>query len=735
MVVRPKLLIALLSALCLLGAACTNSDSSETPTTGSAIPTTDGAGGASETPSTSSSAVDNSVASSARLEVALVFTYHQPYLPAIDGALELPSARLSAARHYLDVPQLLEEFPAARASISISAPTISQLKALTNPRGAQRTVDRHYLVASKSPSELTPADQQFILNNFFEGPSESFQTLPRWDELRELRDAGSTLTDPDLRDVAVLFHLAQLDPELVEQDQNLSGLVGKASGFSDADARIVLQAIDNRVDLISSSVSELVAAERLELITSTGVLASSEPVRLAETTTNAFGIAADFSGEAPRGLTVVGDVASDADIAAMAAGGAQWILAADPDDEADVMAPRSVEVRSGSIKIISANSTLADLIKDEYFEVSAADAAEDLLSRLSDMADSRGTLDAGLVTIVIDGQTTWEPYENGGSTFLRTLLNALTTSEDFALTTPSRYMAQYPGQIEPLTSAAALFGTNKSNWQGEPEENSASALITEALLALEFTRADNRVPAEAADLADQYITNAQAADFTYYFGQDQESADDQIYDRGFRTWLAAAYETLELEVPESVLTPIVPPPFVAAKSIANGEVAIKIDGNPSDWARATLFDFANSNDVITDFGVAIDGDSLALRFDGGIESEVQIYMAVPRNDPARLTTISGDALGFGATHLVVWTDGEGACLSEILPPDSVIGTLPPGCVSLASGLSEAGVELKIGSAMLGGLQRGDVISVRIKTGSSLGPIVGPIRAEIPVSSP
>lgn len=730
MVARFKIQMAL-TIVCLMAAACTSSDSPEQAETTAVtqLPTTE----VSIAPGDTESG-DSTVASNARVEVALVFSYHEPYLPEIDGAIELSQARLSASRSYLDLPQLLEEFPAARASIAITAPTIAQLEALSNPRGAQRTVDRHYLVASKSPGDLTPDERQFILNNFFEGPPGAFETLERWDLLRELRDAGSTLTDADLGDIAVLFHLAQLDPELVAEDTNLSALVEQGSSFSVEDARQVLRAIDSQVDSISAKYTELYSTDRLEIITSTGRLPNADPLRTKENTTSALGVAADFVGKAPRGLTLVGDIASDTDLAAMAAGGAQWILAVSPNPNNQITAPQTLTVSGGSVEIIGADTTLTNLIATEYSELGAADATEDFLGRLGAIADTRSTANPPLVTVVIDGPFAFAEYENGGSTFLRTLINALTTNEDFAMTTPSRYLAQHPNSIQPLASAEPILSSDRSNWSGEPEEDAAAALIDQAVLALNRA-SGGLIDARDLEAANDLVANATAADFSFYFGQDQDSGHDQAYDRGFRQWLINGYIAADLEVPEELLTPIVPAVVVSAANVAAGEVAINIDGNPSDWARATLFDFADTNDVITEFGVAVDGDALALRFDGGLESEVQIYLGIPRNPPDRTTSLSGDSLGFGATHMVVWTDTEGACLAELLPPERLLDILPTGCISISSALSEAGVELKIPAELLGGVSAGDVVSVRLKTGSSLGPISGPIRAEIPVDSP
>ena len=718
-----------LCATALISAACTDSTATQTTTTERA-PSISPA----QTPTTATAEATDPVSeqgsSAARLEVALIFNYHQPNLPDTDSVIELPWTRLEAASNYLDLPQLLAEFDRALASVTMSSPLIQQLESLTNSQGPIRTVDRYHQVTNRPLGDLTADDRQFILNNFFNAPTSVLDSFERWGELRDLRDAGAELSDADLRDLTVLFHLANLDGELAAEDPALSALVARGAAYNDADARLVLRAIDNQVDRISRTYSRMLDTGRLEIITAPSAPASVGSVRLKASTNRALTVAGDFFGEAPQGLSLPGDYASPTALSALGAGGAQWVLVSEPALDPTGVPPLRFATPSGPVEVILANPELQQPISDTYASLSAADAVADFILRLTAIADDPTTPSPGLVTVVIDGVDTWENYENNGRTFLRTLFNALTEHEEFALTTPSKYLREHSEFVLEAPDALKYLNSDSSPWQGETEENAGDALLAEVYLALDDAE-QNGLDAAALEPALRMVMNAEAADFSFFFGDDHTSEDDGVYDRAFREWLGRAYDALKLERPTSLSVPIISPTMILPVQTASGQLAINIDGNPSDWSDATLFDFADTGDVITDVGIAIDGDALALRFDGGIEFGVQLYLGAPNAPTSRETTLAGDTLGFTATHLILWTDTEGACIADVLPPDSVLNTPPTGCVQLDSALSETGVEMKIDLDLLQGLDPGDVLLIRIKSGSSLGPIAGPIYTEVP----
>jgi alpha-amylase/alpha-mannosidase (GH57 family) len=718
-----------LGVVALVLSACT--DSGSTQETATSAPTfTSAQQTTTSSPAIEESASEQSAASTARLKVAFVFKYHQPNLPDTNGAIELPWTRLEAANNYLDLPQLLSEFDGASASVAMSSALIQQLESLTNPQGPIRIVDRYHQITNRPLSSLTADDRQFILNNFFNVPNIQLESFERWGELKDLRDAGAELSDADLRDLTVLFHLANLDAEQAGDDPELSALVARGSAYTDSDARLVLRAIDNQVDQIGRAYSEMLDTGRLEIITSPSAAASVGSLRLKANTNRAFAVAGDYFGEAPSGVTLPGDYGNLTALSALAAGGAQWVLVSEPALDPTALPPLRTSTPSGPVELILAHRSLAQPFTDTYAELSAADAVEDFVSRLNEIADDPTIPSPGLVTVVIDGVDTWQNYENNGRTFLRTLFDALSQSQDFALTTPSQYLKDHSKFILDAPDAAQYLASDPSAWQGESEESASAALLAEAYLALDEKEQNGLDPA-ALEPASRMIMNAEGADFTYFFGEDYTSADDGVYDRAFREWLGRAYDALKLERPTSLSVPIISQTMILPVQTASGQLAINIDGNPSDWSNATLFDFADSGDVITDVGIAIDGDALALRFDGGIEFGVQLYLGVPNAPTSRETTLAGDTLGFTATHLILWTDTEGACIADLLPPDSVLNTPPTGCVQLDSALSETGVEMKIDLDLLQGLAPGDVVLIRIKSGSSLGPIAGPIYTEVP----
>ena len=90
----------------LIAAGCTSTSDDATPATTSGVPI-------ATTVETPTSALPD-------LEVALVWHQHQPQYPIIDGVVSRPWVRLHAAKDYVDMAELIAEFPDLRATINLT---------------------------------------------------------------------------------------------------------------------------------------------------------------------------------------------------------------------------------------------------------------------------------------------------------------------------------------------------------------------------------------------------------------------------------------------------------------------------------------------------------------------------------------------------------------------------------------------------------------------------------------
>jgi hypothetical protein len=403
--------------------------------------------------------------------------------------------------------------------------------------------------------------------------------------------------------------------------------------------------------------------------------------------------------------------------------------------------PYKVNTREGVVNIFFRDLRISDLIGFEYSGLDADAAADDLMSRLDDIRSqlARNGVEADsdrtpLVTLILDGENAWENYPNDGRDFLRAMYDRFTTTDWLTTTTPSTYLRDHPDDVAELDEVfpAAWFSPNFATWIGEQEEARAWELLR--LARQDLRTAERRGTANADQLAaaTDLMLAAEGSDWFWWYGADQDSGDDRYFDDAYRELLGQMYDALGQDRPRWISVPIVPDPRVVPISSTGEPVSVTIDGNPADFEDAAIFDFTADDDVISTLAVAVDADTVGLLFEGGYDDGMDVYLGTPRGTSRRGTTVDDRfVLGFDATHLIRWSERDGACISANLAPESVVDTYPGVCEPIESALSASGLEMAVPIAVLGALSAGDRLQVRIQTGSSLSPSAGPAEAPIP----
>lgn len=213
---------------------------------------------------------------------------------------------------------------------------------------------------------------------------------------------------------------------------------------------------------------------------------------------------------------------------------------------------------------------LSDRIGFEYHRLPGADAAEDFVGRIRERFADRLAFPADhLVTIALDGENPWSAYQEDGRSFLHALYGRLAedpelvtvTFSEFLAGNPERRVAPHPtGDLElldPLATGSwidepgSARGVDLGTWIGEPEENTAWALLVHAR---------DEIPAGEGreSLATRALYAAEGSDWFWWLGRDQNSSNDQDFDDLFRSHLLAAYRTSGKSVPPELERHIVP---------------------------------------------------------------------------------------------------------------------------------------------------------------------------------
>lgn len=554
------------------------------------------------------------------LNVAVVWHQHQPQYPKRPGTrvYEQPWVRLHAAKDYLDMAAMAREFPGLELTINLTPVLLAQL----DDYNAGAT-DRHAELAMKPADRLTAAEKDEARERFFQvsGPM-----MARWPRLQALKTAPAARWDAAAyRDAATLFHLAWTDPDFLAKPP-LAALVRKGRGFSEAEKRLVLAEHRRLMAAVVPLHAALQREGRLEVTTTPyfhpilplvhdsalatealpqAPMPAGRYQRPEDAKHHVEAAVADYRrrfGVAPRGMWPGEGSVAQAVAPLFKAAGIRWIAT----DE-DVLA-RSLGVKlrdgealtaegrarlyrpyqvQGGPAIVFRDRKLSDDIGFRYSKMTGAAAAADLLGQLRAAQRARKPGDAGLVSIILDGENAWENYPDDGKAFLRALYKGLTTDPAFKTVTPSGYLASHAPTPLPRLWSGSWIGASYATWIGEDEENRAWDLLADARTAVAAHGAKHGQAHPGYRAAMAKIYAAEGSDWFWWYGQDQDSGRDHEFDAAYRGLLAAAYRDLGQAPPRDLAVPIVQLGATPTRT-PRAYLAPRIDGpmDRTEWAKA-----------------------------------------------------------------------------------------------------------------------------------------------------
>src|SRR5713101_2635164 len=134
--------------------------------------------------------------------VAILWHMHQPYYEDLATHEHiLPWVRLHALKDYYGMVAILREFPDVKATFNLVPSLLVQIEAFAEDRAR----DRYLELSLKPATDLTAADIDFILENFFNAQQQRMiEVYPRYAELLARR-GGTLLTSADRRGAARRF--------------------------------------------------------------------------------------------------------------------------------------------------------------------------------------------------------------------------------------------------------------------------------------------------------------------------------------------------------------------------------------------------------------------------------------------------------------------------------------------------------------------------------------------------
>ena len=238
--------------------------------------------------------------------------------------------------------------------------------------------------------------------------------------------------------------------------------------------------------------------------------------------------------------------------------------------------------------------TLSDNIGFVYSGMSGDVGALDLVNRLEAIhayLQENGFEGPHIVSIILDGENAWEHFPNDGNDFINSLYQRLTESEVLRTVTPSQYLALFPEQrtLEQLFPGA-WFSPNYDTWIGESEEATAwDYLARTRKFLVPYESGQVAAHPDALERAFDFMYLAEGSDWFWWFGDDQDSGQDDYFEEAFRALLAGVYTALDAEVPQFVNVPIIQGNCLRHGAFSGSSTPI-IDGrNDPGWDTAAFY--------------------------------------------------------------------------------------------------------------------------------------------------
>ena len=783
-----RILITLL-AFALVASACDSGDdaSDETATTTTVAPTTEAttttAPPAEPTTTTTTEAVDEALDPNG-FYLNLMWHQHQPLYPKdADGVVTRPWVRVHATKDYYDMAALLREFPGVKATFNLTPVLLLQLEEL-----ATGTKDVYWVLSEIPAASLSSAQQQFILERFFDINPRIVAEFPRYGELRALRDEGGAFTEQDYRDLQVLFNLGWTDPSFLAEEP-LASLVAKERDYTEDDKAVLFAEHLRIIRDVTAIHAEMWADGQIEVTTTPlahpilpliadGSLASvGDPTAILPA--NTFGELEDGKQHVARGLDLAeealgmrptgmwpGEGAVAQYVLPMFSNeGVEWIATGEDvlapslglggfgRDENDTVQEASllyrpwlgVPGRSDPVAIFFRDRVLSDLIGFQYSGTPAEEAAADFMSRLQaikDRLDEEGAEGPHVVSVILDGENAWEHYPGDGIPFLRALYGELAAADWVRTVTPSEYLDAFGDTVEALDEVwpGAWFSPNYATWIGEEEEATAWDYLWEARDDLRRAERSGDVSEAALAAAYEKMLFAEGSDWFWWYGDDQSSGNDDYFDTAFRELLGQMYDALGQERPAYVAVPIIPQtPLLPDRPAAEGLLDPVVDGTlaEGEWdAAAGYIDDATGAAFSMGFspaGLHFAADTGGADLPGGLD----VYLGVPGADAPRPTSLGGQLLGFGASHLIRWDGADAGTVRVAAPLPSLESDEAAFGDPIPAGSGASSLEFTIPIDLLGGLEAGDLVPIRLVTRTEDGtedppaPSGAPGAAQVP----
>ncbi|MFC1562696.1 alpha-amylase/alpha-mannosidase [candidate division KSB1 bacterium] len=585
-----------------------------------------------------------------KIHLAFLWHFHQPYYrESVEGDFMMAWVRLHGVKDYIGMGNHLLEFPKMKSTFNFTPSLIAQIFDYIEGKAE----DKIQKICKKDVSDLSHDEKCYILDKFFQANwNNMIRIWPRYEQLYRKRrinvkSAAEVLknyTNQDLLDLEVWFNLTWIHQTEVEKDRFLIELRNKGKDFTKPELDTLMQ---KHIEILSKIIplyKELKERGQVELTTTPyyhpilPLLFNMEsalkampnnklPKRIGELEEDGIiqikrgiDLFKKYFGFSPQGVwPSEGSVSTDI-IPHLLENGINWI-ATDEEilghslkrDIKDLRKrnkllyiPYKAKGNNEEITMVFRDHALSDLIGFKYQGWDSELAADDLVNKVLDIAQHSS--DNSIVNIILDGENAWEYYPNNAIPFLLNLYKKITENEFIISTTVSEYLDKFPAErtIDNLFPGSWI-DHNFYIWVGHHEDVKAWEYLYKTREILKSYTLSGKANIDRKNLAEAWeeLYIAEGSDWFWWFGDDHNSGEDDVYDYLFREHLKNVFRKLGMPTPDFLNLPVISPEKEEIFKAPKEFLKIKLDGKNSsyfEWICSGKYN-TKSEKVAMDFDI------------------------------------------------------------------------------------------------------------------------------------
>ncbi len=555
---------------------------------------------------------------------------HQPdYRDPHSSVAAAPWVRLRATKDYLDMLVLATEHENVKVTFNLVPTLIEQFQFYQNG-GSDHQLELNLL----NPAETNQSQKHQILGNAFKCHPETmikphsryYKIFLKWENSKK-ENSTANFTDDDIRDAQVWSNLTWVDP-LFRRESPIKILFEKGENFSEQDKIELINWQKAHIAKIIPAYVEMLKQKRIDLSFSPyfhpilPLLCDSDSAKeaLPDITlpSQRFKHPEDARRQIQMSMELYESLfnrrmtgmwpsegsLSEETVQICAGCGINWVAGDEQvlfrslqKSQMDITAnhPCAVYRHSSGVKMFFRDHILSDKIGFVYSGWDPEKAVTDFISHIKNAGKRlSNNLDEVVVPVILDGENSWEFYQNDGLDFIRALYKNLSDYPEVETITMSEAAERLPERSLKTVFAGSWIDHNFRIWIGHEEDNAAwDYLETAREFLVNFEKLNSQFDKKLIESAWQEIYNAEGSDWFWWYGDEHRGPDNYIFDILFRNHLIRVYELLESEVPDKLRSPITTEKNKPLVLMPDALVTPSIDGKLShfyEWFGAGRFE-------------------------------------------------------------------------------------------------------------------------------------------------